>query len=109
MTEASERILSWLPKADWPTELADRHPAFAEGFARVGDVISHDGHVLARYKLLFAAAIAAVKRDRELVAHFAAAAAAAGVTADEYDGACVGILISRGASPHQLMADERAA
>jgi alkylhydroperoxidase/carboxymuconolactone decarboxylase family protein YurZ len=106
--ELVERIESWLPKADWPAELAERHPAFAEGFARVGDVISKDGHVAARYKMLFAAAISAVKRDRELVAHFAAAAAAAGVTADEYDGACVGILISRGVTPHQLMADLRA-
>ena len=103
-----DRIQSWLPKADWPAELAERHPAFAEGFARVGDVISHDGHVAAKYKLLFATAIAAVKRDRELVAHYAAAAAAAGVTADEYDGACVGILISRGVTPHQLMAELRA-
>jgi len=102
-----DRIQSWLPKADWPAELAERHPAFAEGFARVGDVISTDGHVPARYKLLFAAAIAAVKRDSELVAHYAAAAAAAGVTADEYDGACVGILISRGVTPHQLMAELR--
>lgn len=102
-----ERIESWLPKADWPGDLAERHPAFAEGFARVGDVISTDGHVPARYKLLFAAAIAAVKRDRDLVAHYAAAAAAAGVTADEYDGACVGLLISRGVTPHQLLADER--
>jgi alkylhydroperoxidase/carboxymuconolactone decarboxylase family protein YurZ len=105
---AEARILSWLPKAHWPVELADRHPAFAEGYARVGDVVSTDGHVPARYKLLFAAAIAAVKRDPELVAHFAAAAAAAGVTADEYDGACVGLLISRGAVPHQLMTDVRA-
>jgi len=103
-----ERISSWLPKADWPAELAERHPAFAEGFARVSDVITTDGAVAARYKLLFATAIAAVKRDRELVAHFAAAAAAAGVTADEYDGACVGILISRGVTPHQLMAVLRA-
>lgn len=109
MTDAVERILSWLPKADWPAELSERHPAFAEGFARVGDVVSTDGHVAARYKLLFATAIAAVKRDRELVTHFAAAAAAAGVTADEYDGACVGILISRGAIPHQLMTDARSA
>ncbi|MGQ0631195.1 MAG: carboxymuconolactone decarboxylase family protein [Sporichthyaceae bacterium] len=103
-----ERISSWLPKADWPGELAERHPAFAEGFARVCDVITTDGAVPARYKLLFATAIAAVKRDRDLVAHFAAAAAAAGVTADEYDGACVGILISRGVTPHQLMTELRA-
>lgn len=103
-----DRIASWLPKADWPAELAERHPAFAEGFARVSDVITTDGAVAARYKLLFATAIAAVKRDRELVAHFAAAAADAGVTADEYDGACVGILISRGVTPHQLMAELRA-
>lgn len=103
-----ESILPWLPQARWPAELAHRHPAFAEGYARVGEVISTDGHLPARYKLLFAAAIAAVKRDRELAAHFAAAAATAGVTADEYDGACVGILISRGAAPHETMADLRA-
>ena len=55
-----DRIQSWLPKADWPAELTERHPAFAEGLARVGDVISTDGHVPARYKLLFATAIAAL-------------------------------------------------
>lgn len=109
MTDAPvTRASSWLPKADWPAELAERHPAFAEGFARVGDVISTDGEVPARYKMLMAAAIAAVKRDRDLVTHFAGLAAAAGVTADEYDGACVGILISRGVVPHALLADVRA-
>ncbi|MGQ0624586.1 MAG: carboxymuconolactone decarboxylase family protein [Sporichthyaceae bacterium] len=105
--DAEARIGAWLPKSEWAGELSERHPAFAEGYARVGDVLSADGHLPAKYKLLFAAAIAAVKRDRDLVAHFAAAAAAAGVSSDEYDGTCVGLLISRGVTPHQLLTDVR--
>lgn len=109
ITFDARRAEAWLPKGDWAPDLTERHPAFAEGLARVGDVITADGAVPMRYKMLFAAAIAAVKRDGDLVTHFAARAAAAGVSAGEFDGAAVGVLISRGVVPHAALAEARAA
>jgi alkylhydroperoxidase/carboxymuconolactone decarboxylase family protein YurZ len=73
-----------------------------EGLARVADVITADGALPSALKLLFAAAICAVKRDAALVDQLLAAAAKAGIPREHAEGASVGLLISRGVTPHEL-------
>ncbi|QTJ70252.1 carboxymuconolactone decarboxylase family protein (plasmid) [Rhodococcus sp. ZPP] len=104
-----DRATSWLPPADWVPALSARHPEFAEGIARIGDVIAEDGAVPKPYKMLFIATIAAVKRDRELVAHFLRIALESGLPRDQAESAAVGVLISRGVVPHQLLTESIAA
>jgi alkylhydroperoxidase/carboxymuconolactone decarboxylase family protein YurZ len=90
---------AWLPRLERST------PKFVEGLARVSDVITSDGALPAGLKYLFAAAISAVKRDGALVEHFLAAAAKEGVPREHAEGASVGLLISRGVTPHGLFVE----
>jgi alkylhydroperoxidase/carboxymuconolactone decarboxylase family protein YurZ len=104
---AADRIAEWMPPSAWLGQLADRYPAFAEGLARLGDVLFTDAALPATSKMLFAAAIAAVKRDEMLVDHFMSKVAAGGLPVEHVDGACVGVLNSRGVVPHSLLAAAR--
>jgi alkylhydroperoxidase/carboxymuconolactone decarboxylase family protein YurZ len=91
-----------LPDSEWLPRLESSTPKFVEGLARVSDVITRDGALPAGLKAMFAAAICAVKRDAELVDHFLALVAKAGIPREHVEGASVGLLISRGVTPHGL-------
>lgn len=97
---AGRRTADLFPEAAWLPRLEAASPKFVEGLARVADVITTDATLPAGLKALFAAAICAVKRDADLVDHFIAVAAEAGVPRPHADGASVGLLISRGVTPH---------
>lgn len=101
---AEERIEALVPESPWLARLEATTPKFVEGLARVAGVITTDGSLPAGLKCLFAAAICAVKRDAEHVDHFLGAAAEAGVPREHAEGASVGLLISRGITPHGLFA-----
>lgn len=101
-TSGGRRTAELLPDPAWLPRLEGTAPKFVEGLARVSDVITNDGALPAGLKALFAAAICAVKRDAALVDHFLVAAAAAGVPREHAEGASVGLLISRGVTPHGL-------
>jgi alkylhydroperoxidase/carboxymuconolactone decarboxylase family protein YurZ len=91
-----------LPTASWIRSLEQVRPKFTEGLHRVVDLIDRDTALPRQVKLLFCAAIAAVKRDQSLVEHFVSACAAAALPRDHAEGASVGLLISRGVTPHRL-------
>jgi alkylhydroperoxidase/carboxymuconolactone decarboxylase family protein YurZ len=99
------RTAELVPAPAWLPRLETSAPKFVEGLARVSDVITEDGALPAAVKALFAAAICAVKRDTDLVDHFVAAAAKAGVPREHAEGASVGLLISRGVTPHGLFVE----
>lgn len=99
---AAERVEALIPGSPWLRQLEETAPKFVEGLARVADAITADGSLPAGLKCLFAAAICAVKRDTGHVDHFLAAAAKAGVSREHAEGASVGLLISRGVTPHAL-------
>lgn len=101
-SSGGRRAEELLPGSAWLPRLEVSTPKFVEGLARVTDVITADGALPSALKLLFAAAICAVKRDAALVDHFLAAAAKAGVPREHAEGASVGLLISRGVTPHEL-------
>ncbi|HVW42096.1 MAG TPA: carboxymuconolactone decarboxylase family protein [Amycolatopsis sp.] len=105
LLDEATRAARWLPDEAWFPVLQKGHPAFAEGMARVGDVIAGDSALPGGYKMLFAAAIAAVKRDQRLVGHYLGLAAGEGVPYREAEGAGVGVLISRGVVPHRLLTE----
>lgn len=88
--------------APWVSELERSSPKFVEGLARVSDVIDTDGALPRTAKLLFIAAISAVKRDADLAERFLASSAVAGLPRAHAQGAGVGLLISRGIAPHEL-------
>ncbi len=96
------RVAALVPDSPWLARLEATTPKFVEGLARVADAITADGTLPAGLKCLFAAAICAVKRDAAHVDHFLAAAAKAGVAREHAEGASVGLLISRGVTPHGL-------
>jgi alkylhydroperoxidase/carboxymuconolactone decarboxylase family protein YurZ len=99
-TSGGRRTAELVGEAPWLPRLEASTPKFVEGLARVADAIGSDGTLPAGLKYLFAAAICAVKRDEALVDHFLAAAAKAGVPREHVEGASVGLLISRGITPH---------
>lgn len=99
-TSGGRRTAELVGAAPWLPRLEVSTPKFVEGLARVADVIAGDGTLPAGLKQLFAAAICAVKRDEALVDHFLAAAAKAGLPREHAEGASVGLLISRGITPH---------
>ncbi len=101
-SSGGRRVEELLPGTAWLSRLEESTPRFVEGFARVADVITADGALPSALKLLFAGAICAVKRDAALVDQFLAAAANAGVPRGHAEGASVGLLISRGVTPHEL-------
>jgi alkylhydroperoxidase/carboxymuconolactone decarboxylase family protein YurZ len=101
-TSGGRRTAELVPEPSWLPRLEVSTPKFVEGLARVADVITTDGELPAGLKYLFAAAICAVKRDVALVDHLLAAAAKAGVLREHAEGASVGLLISRGVTPHDL-------
>jgi alkylhydroperoxidase/carboxymuconolactone decarboxylase family protein YurZ len=104
------RAARLLGESPWLSALGENSPRFAEGLARVADVVATDGALPAGLKALFAAAICAVQRDEDLLGHYLAVAQKEGVAADRVAGAAVGLLISRGVRPHALFvaAAERA-
>lgn len=99
-TAGGRRTAELVPEPAWLPRLEAAAPKFVEGLARVADVITTDATLPAGLKALFAAAICAVKRDARLVDHYLAVAAKAGVPREHADGASVGLLISRGVTPH---------
>lgn len=101
-TAAGRRTAGLVPDAAWLPRLEATAPKFVEGLARVADAITADGALPAGLKAVFAAAICAVKRDEPLVGHYLSVAAAAGVPREHAEGASVGLLISRGVTPHRL-------
>jgi len=103
-TSGGRRIAELVGDAPWLPRLEATAPKFAEGLARVADTITADGTLTAGVKALFAAAICAVKRDEALVDRFLAVAAKAGVPREHAEGASVGLLISRGVTPHATFA-----
>lgn len=103
-TSGGRRTAELAPDPAWLPRLEVSTPKFVEGLARVADVITADGELPAGLKYLFAAAICAVKRDAALVDHFLLAAAKAEVSREHAEGASVGLLISRGITPHGLFA-----
>lgn len=104
-TPGGRRTAELLPAPPWLPRLEGSTPKFVEGLARVADVIVTDGALPAGLKALFAAAICAVKRDADLTHHFVARAAAGGVPREHAEGASVGLLISRGVTPHGLFVE----
>lgn len=104
-TPGGRRIEGWLSRPAWLPTLEQNSAKFVEGLARVGDVIDRDGALPRAAKLLFAAAVCAVKRDAALVDRFVGLAAEAGLPREHAEGATVGILISRGVGPHELLVD----
>ncbi|MBW0100983.1 carboxymuconolactone decarboxylase family protein [Pseudonocardia sp. KRD291] len=104
-TSGGRRAAELLPQPEWLPRLEGSAPKFVEGLARVSDVITAGGALPAGLKSLFAAAICAVKRDGDLVDHFLAAAAKQGVPREHAEGASVGLLISRGVTPHALFVE----
>jgi alkylhydroperoxidase/carboxymuconolactone decarboxylase family protein YurZ len=101
----ADRVAELVPEAGWLPRLERSTPKFVEGLGRVAEVITSDGALPAGLKHLFAAAICAVKRDAALVDHFLGAAAKAGVPREHAEGASVGLLISRGVTPHRLFVE----
>lgn len=101
-SSGGKRTAELVPAPPWLPRLELSAPKFVEGLARVSDVITEDGALSSALKALFAAAICAVKRDADLVDHFLAAAAKSGVPREHAEGASVGLLISRGVTPHGL-------
>lgn len=104
-TSGGRRAAELLPQPEWLARLEVAVPKFVEGLARVSDVITTDGALPTGLKSLFAAAICAVKRDAGLVDHFLAVAAKEGVPREHAEGASVGLLISRGVTPHGLFVE----
>lgn len=102
-TPGGHRVEALLPEPAWLPDLEAVSPKFVEGMARVADVITTDGALPAGLKAVFAATICAVNRDAGLVEHYIGLAAAAGVPREHVEGASVGLLISRGVTPHALV------
>lgn len=104
-TPGGRRVGALVPEPEWLPDLEASSPKFVEGMARVADVITTDGGLPAGLKALFAATICAVKRDAALVDHLIGVAASAGVPREHVEGASVGLLISRGVTPHATVVE----
>jgi alkylhydroperoxidase/carboxymuconolactone decarboxylase family protein YurZ len=90
------RIAGHYPDAAWTGDLAGAFPKFAEGLARVGDLINRDGALSARDKQLAVAAIGAVKRLDAVTRTALGRSFDLGLTANEAWGAAINVMISRG-------------
>ena len=62
-SSSGRRMAELVPVPSWLARLDGSSPKFVGGLARVCDVITEDGALPAALKMLFAAAICAVKRD----------------------------------------------
>ena len=91
-----ERLVEYMGSEEPIRDMVTRFPKFAEGVARVGDVVHNDGALPARDKALCTAAIGAVKRLPDVTARYLRIAIDGGLTADEARGAAINIFISRG-------------
>ena len=80
----------------WIGDLAESSPKFAEGLARVADMMHSDGTLSAGDKALCVAAIGAVKRLPDVVIRYLKVALEAGLSPDQARGAAINVLISRG-------------
>ena len=85
-------------------EVAAISAKFAEGFARIRDVIDRDGACPAWAKALYMAAAAAVKRQPELLARELARARALGLALSDAEGASLAVFISRGEAAYAMFA-----
>lgn len=77
-------------------ELAAISPGFAEGYARIREVVDTDGACPAWAKALYVAAAACVKGHDDLVRTELGRAVRGGLTHEHARGACIALLISRG-------------
>ena len=100
-----DRIKGQFGGADWMGDLARAFPKFAEGLARVGDVVTTDGAMTARDKQLSVAAIGAVKRNPRITTEALDGAFAGGLTTAEAWGAGINVLISRGIPAFETFVD----
>lgn len=100
------RLDGWVasPSA-WREDLERDAPKFAEGLARVGDLVFSDGALAASMKRLFVGAICAVKRLPELTVQHLDAAFAGGLSDAQARGAAISVLISRGIPAHVVFID----
>jgi alkylhydroperoxidase/carboxymuconolactone decarboxylase family protein YurZ len=89
----------------WVEDLAASFPKLAEGLARTGDLIQHDGALSGPEKALCVAAIAAVKHLPDVVSTYLSIALVGGLTPDEARGAAVNVLISRGIPGYRIFMD----
>jgi alkylhydroperoxidase/carboxymuconolactone decarboxylase family protein YurZ len=80
-------------------------PKFAEGYARIREVLDTDGACSAQVKALAIACAAAVKGQRRLAFREMARAQHLGLTLDHAQGACLAVLISRGEEAHETLTD----
>jgi alkylhydroperoxidase/carboxymuconolactone decarboxylase family protein YurZ len=77
-------------------ELAAISPGFAEGYARIREVVDTDGACPAWAKALYVAAAACVKGHDDLVRRELGRAVRGGLSHEHARGACIALLISRG-------------
>jgi len=102
MSSGSHRVAELFPEQVWLPKLEGSSAKFVEGLARVTHVITADGALPRGLKMLCAGAISAVKRDAGLVDHFLSAAEKSGIPRGHAEGAAIGLMISRGATPYEL-------
>jgi alkylhydroperoxidase/carboxymuconolactone decarboxylase family protein YurZ len=92
----ARRMGEWSGDRGWVDELYGVAPKFAEGLARVGDVVHTNGALPAWTKALFVAAIGAVKLNPPITERYLGRALDGGLTPAQARGAAITILISRG-------------
>jgi alkylhydroperoxidase/carboxymuconolactone decarboxylase family protein YurZ len=86
----------WSGDREWVDELYRVAPKFAEGLARVGDVVNAEGALPAWAKALFVAAVGAVKLNPVFAERYLGRALDGGLRPAQARGAAITILISRG-------------
>jgi alkylhydroperoxidase/carboxymuconolactone decarboxylase family protein YurZ len=101
----TDRLIERLGPGEWVEGLVAGFPKFAEGLARVGDVVHSDGALPEHHKALCMAAIGAVKRLPHVTTRYLRAALKGGITADEAGGAAINVLISRGITAYRVFVE----
>jgi alkylhydroperoxidase/carboxymuconolactone decarboxylase family protein YurZ len=84
-------------------------PKFAEGYARIREVIDADGACSAQVKALAVACAAAVKGQRDLAHRELARSQGLGLSLEHAQGAALAVLISRGEAAYASLTDAVAA
>jgi hypothetical protein len=92
----ARRMGEWSGDRGWVDELYRVAPKFAEGLARVGDVVHAEGALPAWAKALFVAAVGAVKLNPAITERYLGRALDGGLTPAQARDAAITILISRG-------------
>jgi alkylhydroperoxidase/carboxymuconolactone decarboxylase family protein YurZ len=101
----TNRLIESLGPGSWAEDLVVSSPKFAEGLARVADMIHTDGALSATEKALCVAAIGAVKRVPEVTSKYLGRALAGGLTPDEARGAAINVMISRGLPGYRIFVE----